>query len=49
MVLALADFSVVDDMSPLARGGGVCLQTAFLNKVRPDRRNVRLGIAKCVF
>jgi hypothetical protein len=29
-------------------GQGVCLQTAFLNEVRPDRRNVRLGIAKRV-
>ena len=27
---------------------GVCLQTAFLNEARPDRRNVRLGIAKRV-
>jgi hypothetical protein len=29
-------------------GRGVCLQTAFLNEARPDRRNVRLGIAKSV-
>jgi hypothetical protein len=29
-------------------GRGVCLQTAFLNEARPDRRNVRLGIAKRV-
>src|SRR5258708_14325476 len=30
-------------------GRGVCLQTAFLNEARPDRRNVRLGIAKRVW
>ncbi len=27
---------------------GVCSQTAFLNEARPDRRNMRLGIAKRV-
>ena len=27
-------------------GRGGCLQAALLNEARPDRRNVRLGIAK---
>jgi hypothetical protein len=34
------------DAQPRARR--VCLQTAFLSEARPDRRNVRLGIAKRV-
>jgi hypothetical protein len=33
------------DAQPRAR---LCLQTAFLSEARPDRRNVRLGIAKRV-